>query len=299
MHGLGKFLAAVTFLLTCGAIFLTPKVLQVRNEWLKNVQTKRAAYEESIPKVDEAKNELLAKRSELELLVQLWSPMVGANVAITPNGQDGIILNGLGPASGIRQNQVIHVFSPAADGTANYIGPFKVNLVQPGRSGAVAAWPLRQFERQNWNRVFIFGNQCRVYGSVPTHAPETLLRYSQLLLSKDELLGAKTALRDIRSREVDIANEHLTFRTNELHGDPSLEADRGVLPDHVIDGLVKAMEDLDETRNTTALEVDELRHRLKKLYDEVQELQDRNRQLAGSLPQSNAPAGTAVSSVGN
>ena len=289
MHILGKILAFFTVALGIGAIVLTTRTLQVRNEWMKSVTTKRAAYEETIPELARVKQELIDKRTQYELLVQLWAPMIGANVAITPNGQDGIILNGVGPASGIRQNQIIHVFSPDAAGGSNYIGPFKVNLVQAGRSGAVAAWPLRGFERANWARTFIFGNQCRVYGAVPTNAPETLLRYSQLLLSKDELLAAKSTLRDVRANEVQVANEHLTFRTNELHGDPSLQGDRGVLPDHMIDGLVTAIENLDEERNLTATEVDELRHRLKLLHDEVKHLQDRNRQLVNTLPAPSTP----------
>jgi len=297
MHTLGKVLAVIAFLLTCGAFYLTPQVLQVRNEWLREVNEVRQTYEETAPKVGQTRKELRETRSEYEQLVQLWAPMIGANVAISPNGQDSIVMNGIGPASGIRENQVIHVFGPAQGGGSNYIGPFKVNLVQAGRSGAVANWPLRQSERQNWAQQFIFGDQSRIYGSVPTHGPETLLRYSQLLLSKDELLAAKTDLRDVRTREVDVANEHLTYRKNELHGDPALQADRGALPDHVIDGLVKAIEDLDEERNATALEVDQLRHQLEDMHERVLQLQDSNRQLARTLPEPKASSDAASSTA--
>ncbi|MBL6706188.1 MAG: hypothetical protein ISQ06_08755 [Planctomycetaceae bacterium] len=298
MHILGKILLGLTLILAGVAIWSTSQTLQVRNEWMKSVATKRDAYEKSIPDVGRTEKELFDTRSQYDLLMQLWAPMIGANVAITPNGNDGIVMNGIGPASGIRMGQVIHVFGPAQNGGSNYVGPFKVTVVEAGRSAAVAAWPLRASETADWNRTFIFGNDCRVYGSVPTNAPETLLRYSQVLLAKDELLAAKTDLRDTRAREVEIANEHLNYRDIELHGDPSLAGDRGVLPDHMIDGQVKAIEILDEKRNVTQLEVAEIRHNLKVMFDEVQALRDRNRQLVASLPSNGESTAPAASSVG-
>lgn len=298
MHILGKILLGLTLILAGVAIWSTSQTLQVRNEWLKSIATKRDAYEKSIPDVGRTERELFATRSQYDLLMQLWAPMIGANVGIAPNGNDGIVLNGIGPASGIRIGQIIHVFGPAQDGGSNYVGPFKVSVVEAGRSAAVAAWPLRASETANWNRTFIFGNDCRVYGSVPTNAPETLLRYSQVLLAKDELLAAKTDLRDTRAREVDIANEHLNYREIELHGDPSLAGDRGVLPDHMIDGQVKAIEILDEKRNVTELEVDQIRHNLKLMFDEVQSLRDRNRRLVASLPTNEETTAPAASAVG-
>tara|TARA_R110002072_G_scaffold303130_1_gene495004 strand:- start:24195 stop:25094 length:900 start_codon:yes stop_codon:yes gene_type:complete len=297
MHILGKILLGLTLILAGVAIWSTSQTLQVRNEWMKSVATKRDAYEKSIPDVGKTEQELFATRSQYDLLMQLWAPMIGANVAIAPNGNDGIVMNGIGPASGIRMDQIIHVFGPSQDGGSNYVGPFKVTVVEAGRSAAVAAWPLRASETANWSRTFIFGNDCRVYGSVPTNAPETLLRYSQVLLAKDELLAAKSDLRDTRAREVQIANEHLNYRDVELHGDQSLSGDRGVLPDHMIDGQVKAIEILDEKRNVAQLEVAEIRHNLKVMFDEVQALRDRNRQLVASLPsieESTAPTASGV-----
>lgn len=298
MHILGKILLGLTLILAGVAIWFTTNTLKVRNEWMKTIAAKRAAYEKTVPEVDLKEQELFATRSQYDLLLQQWAPMIGANVAITPNGNDGIVMNGIGPASGIRQNQIVHVFGPGDAGGSNYVGPFKVTVVEASRSAAVAAWPLRDVEKNNWNRTFIFGNDCRVYGSVPTNAPETLLRYSQVLLAKDELLAAKADLRDARAKEVEIASEHLSYREVELHGDPSLQGDRGILPDHMIDGQVKAIEALDEKRNLTALEVDQIRHRLKVMADEVQALRDRTRQLVASLPDGSGDAAKPVTSAG-
>lgn len=301
MHVLGKILLGLTLILAGVATWATANTLKVRNEWMKSITTKREAYEKTIPEVGKAENELFATQAEYDLLPQMWAPMIGFDVDIRPNasnGEFGIILNGLGPASGIRTGQIIHVFGAGEPDGTNYVGPFKVNVVDPSRSGAVAAWPLRQSETANWNRQFLFGNKCRVYGSVPANAPENLLRYAQVLLAKDELLAAKSDLRDARAKEVEIANEHLNYRDIELHGDPSLAGDRGLLPDHMIDGQVKAIEALDEQRNLTELEVDEIQHRLKSMYDEVQALRDRNRQLVASLPNNDDVATSSDAAVG-
>jgi hypothetical protein len=298
MHVLGKILLGLTLILAGVATWATANTLKVRNEWMKSVATKREAYEKTIPDVGKTENELFATRSEYDLLMQMWAPMIGANVAIVPNGNDGIVLNGIGPATGIRTGQIIHVFGASQQGGSSYVGPFKVNIVEAGRSAAVAAWPLRQSETASWNRTFLFGNQCRVYGSVPANAPENLLRYSQVLLGKDELLAAKSDLRDARAKEVEVANEHLNYRDIELHGDPSLAGDRGLLPDHMIDGQVKAIEVLDERRNLTELEVDQIRHKLKQMHDEVQALRDRNRQLVASLPNNDGVAESSDAAVG-
>jgi len=46
------------------------------------------------------------------------------------------------------------------------------------------------------------------------------------------------------------------------------------------------------------LEVDKIRHRLKLMYDEVQALRERNRQLVASLPNNDDVATSADASVG-
>lgn len=301
MHILGKILLGLTLILAGAATWATANTLKVRNEWLKSITTRREAYKKTIPEVSRTENELFATRTEYDLLMQMWAPMIGADITIQPNASNGvygIVLNGIGPATGIRTEQIIHVFGASQQGGSNYVGPFKVNVVDPGRSSAVAAWPLRQSETANWNSAFLYGSKCRVYGSVPANAPENLLRYAQVLLSKDELLAAKGDLRDARKKEVEIANEHLNYRDIELHGNPSLEGDRGLLPDHMIDGQVKAIEALDEQRNRTVLKVDEIRHRLKLMYDEVQALRERNRQLVASLPNNDDVATSSDAAVG-
>jgi len=295
MHWSGKTFAILTLLLAGGAVFLTTRTLQVRNQWIASIDAKRLSYEKTVPQRSAAETRLAQLQAEYRQLVQLWAPVIGDNVQVgaIPGDNGGIVLN-LGPASGLRQDQIIHVFSPSAGNQSVYVGPFKVTQVDAGRSAAVAAWPLRASDIANWPAPFALGQGCRVYGAVPTAGPNTVQHYAQLLLRKDELLSATQNLRTIHDREIEIANEHLVYRNMELHGDPSLQGDRGVLPQFMIDGLVKAIEDADEARNGVALSVTQLREDLKASYDKVRVLEDRNRRLAASLPQPEPAATTAA-----
>lgn len=290
MHTLGKVLSGFVMIMAFVAVFFTTKVLAIRTSWMSNVEAKAAAYEASVPKVELARQQLLEAESRFKQVLHGWAPLLGANVQVAPNpGTPGQII--LGMSVGLRQPdgnlpaQVVHVFSPTgAAGESIYVGPFRVVQVGNGQSSAEAAWPLRDSDKANWPQPFQLG-QCRVYGSTPSSGPENVLAYSQLMIKRDELLAATTQLRDVRNQEVQVANEHLEYRNNELHGDPALEGDKGLLPDYLIDGLVSAIEAADETRNMTATEVDKLRHRLKLAHDEVQELTKKNRELVKSLPQ--------------
>lgn len=285
MHVLGKILAFLCVGLAFGALYLSTQALQARNSWIKSVETKRAAYEATVPKLAGLQGDLADKQDEYRRLMHLWAPFIADNVTAQPNGQDGIVLT-VGPAQGIRVGQVVHVFEPTADGGSIYVGPFKITVADAARSAGVAAWSLRDSDRQNWPQPFrMAGDGYRVYGAVPSAAYLNLITYSSSLVRKDFDTSKANNLLTVRDREIQIANEHLVYRNNELHGDASLEADRGVLPNFMIDGYVKAIEDADEQRNSLAQKVDDLRHRVKRTYDEVLRLQQLNTELMNSLPQ--------------
>ena len=190
------------------------------------------------------------------------------------------------------------MFAPTQTGGSIYLGPFRTTQVNPGNAAATADWPLRQVDQANWLRSFPPANNYRIYGNIPAYAIDSVIEFNQKLVLKEELLGATQALAQAREREVEVANEHLQYRDNELNGDPALEADRGVLPLHMVDGLVKALELLDEERNAEVLSVDDLRHELKREFDKVTALRERNQKLAGSLPQPDVTDSAVGSSVG-
>jgi hypothetical protein len=284
MHTIGKVLAFLSVGLALATLVLSTKALHARNSWIRFVETRRTAYGPTIEELRDQRKKLADRQGEYGRLMHLWAPFIADNVTVQPNGQDSIILS-IGPAQNLRVDQIVHLFEPTADGGSIYVGPFKVTVADPARSAAVAAWPLRETDRQNWppQPLRLSGPGYRVYGSVPNSAHNNLIHYAQMLVRKDFQTFSANNLLATRDREIQIANEHLVYRNNELHGDPGLEADRGVLPNFMIDGYVKAIEDADERRNALALQVDDIRHNLKRTYDEVQRLQSRNIELMNSL----------------
>jgi hypothetical protein len=297
MHTLGKVLAWFTVLLALGGVFLTTKVLARRNAATAQLEKNRAAYEDSISPLEEARVNLRRAQEAYTQAIHGWTPLLGANVQVGAGNPGEVALN-VGEAAGLKAGQRIHVFIPNAEGQSAYLGPFTAKQVQGGFTTAEADFPLRDADRANWAAFVGQTTAGRVYGSVPSSGPESVLHLQQMLILKNELLEAEQDLLAQRQTEVTVANEHLNYRNNELHGDPNLEGERGALPQFVIDGLVKAIEDADEDRNGTLIEVDDLRHRIKASYDEIIKLEAANRALADSLPSGDATAAPVTSSVG-
>ena len=315
MHTLGKVLAWFTFLLALGAVYLSAQVLAKRNAATADLETNRAAYEKTIAPLEEAR---VAERRAEDAKTQAlhgWTPryaidldgdnLDGNNLGISAGAPGTIAIAGLGQFSGLQAGKRIHVFTVTADRKSAYLGPFTVTEVFQDQTNATADFPLRASDAANWRSVVGQTSDRpnapvpgRVYGSVPSVGPETVLHLQQLMVRKHQLLEAEQELLAVRQNEVSIANEHLNYRNNELHGDDSLKDERDALPQFVIDGLVKAIEDADESRNRTQTEVDDLRHQIKASYDEILELKAANEALAATLPASEATAGPASSSVG-
>ena len=305
MHTLGKVLAWFTFLLALGAVYLSAQVLAKRNAATADLETNRAAYEASIAPLEEAQVALRRAEDARTQALHGWTPLYGSNLGVSAGAPGAIGISGLGQVSGLQAGKRIHVFTATADGKSAYLGPFTVTEVFQDQTNATADFPLRASDTANWKSVVgqtpdrpndpVPG---RVYGSVPSEGPETVLHLQQLMVRKHQLLEAEQELLAVRQKEVNIANEHLNYRNNELHGDQTLQNDRDALPQFVIDGLVKAIEDADESRNRIQTEVDELRHQIKASYDEIVELKAANDALAVTLPAGEATAGPAPSSVG-
>lgn len=296
MHTLGKVFAWITVLLALGGVFVTTKVLARRNAAIAQLEKNRADYEASIAPLEEARVNLRRAQEAYTQAIHGWTPLIGANVQVGPGNPGEVALN-LGQAAGIQAGQRIHVFVPNAQGQSMYLGPFIVQTVQGGFTTAAADFPLRDADRSNWQNYVGQTQAGRVYGSVPSAGPETVLHLQQLLVRKTELLEAELALLAVRQKAVEIANEHLNYRNNELHGDPALQPERDSLPQFVVDGLVKAIEDADESRNRTLAEVDKLRHLIKASYDQIIQLEAANRALVETLPADDASASATASAA--
>jgi len=311
MHILGKILAVLVIGGSIAGVVLTTRALQIRTEWLVKVEDARGRHEESIAPLEAAKKQLEDLVHETDVAKYQWHPYWTEGITVQPNviqvdpadrasWKYGFAISGLGPVSGIKVDEIIHAFAPG-DGSdpenptaTDYIGPFRVTAVipTPPTITAESLWTVRDIDRADdpafpgqtaWESPtkYKWGAGWRVRTALPDAGPANLLHYSQMLLRKDEHLAATRSYEASTQEQKSIADVLLTYRQNELHGDAGL-ADRDV-PRHRIDGLVKAIADTDEIRNVTLESVNALRHQLKKVYDEIVELQAKNRELASEL----------------
>lgn len=311
MHILGKILAVLVIGGSIAGVILTTRALQIRNEWLANVETAREAYLNSIDPLETAKLRVDKLQHERRVAAYHWHPY-WSNLTVQPFVSQvdpanpgprnfGILISGLGSVTGIKQDEIIHAFAPG-DGSdpenptaTHYLGPFRVIQVQVATNSiaAEAIWTLRSIDQAEdpafpgqtlWESPtkYKWGAGWRIRTALPDSGPANLLHYAQMLLRKDEHLAATKAYESSTLEQKSIADVQLAYRQNELHGDASL-ANRDV-PRHRIDCLVKAIADADESRNLTLEEVNALRHQLKSVYDEILDLQVKNRELASGLP---------------
>lgn len=287
MHLLGKILAGLFIFIAMGATFMTAKVLQVRNEWMKRVETSKTNYQKELPRAPLLRQQLSDLERQENRLVYDWGKtwenlQAGAGAA----GAGSIILAGIDATTGVKQDQVIQLFQPDGKGGTTYVGPFKVTVLGQGQIGLQANWLFRNGEPTTWQ----FGAGWRARAQVPASDSQNFIRYQYELLQRDIDMAQATRDRD-GALNVDrkYAQDHLDFRISELHGDLALADKKGELPDYLVDGLVQAIEDREEVRNAETLKVDELRHELKKVYDEVKALQLRNEALMKSLPGGQVP----------
>lgn len=326
MHILGKILSVFVIGGAIASVILASRALQIRKEWNEQVEKDRAAYESSIEPLESAKSTLLALQHDFRspripqvpgeeprpgaperFASNLWHPYFTEGIVVQPNvvksnpgdrasWKFGVAISGLGPVSGIRTGEVIHLFSPGSDAESTYyLGPFKVTQVipTPPTITAEATWGIRNLDKADdpdfpgqtvWESPvkYRWGNGWRVRTALPSSEPVNVMHYSQLLLKKDEQLEATKVYRTTTEEQKLVADTQLKYRENELHGDVNLEQRN--LPRHRIDGLVKAISEADEKRNATLEEVDALRHQLKKVYDEVIALKNQNGRIAAELP---------------
>ena len=312
MHILGKILAVLVIGGSIAGVILTTRALQIRNEWLAKVDGARSKYEDSFAPLEAAKKRVDDLIHDRRVAGQQWHPYWAENITVQPNviqvdpanratWKYGVAISGLGPVSGIKVDEIIHAFAPG-DGSdpqnpsaTDYIGPFRVTAVipTPPTITAESLWTLRNVDRGAdpafpgqtvWESPtkYKWGAGWRVRTALPDSGPANVLHYAQMMLRKDEHLAATKAYETSTLEQKTIADDQLTYRQNELHGDASL-ANRDV-PRHRIDGLVKAIADADENRNVTLEQVNALRHQLKKVYDDILALQAKNQELASKLP---------------
>lgn len=286
MHIVGRILLGLCILLAGTAAYFSAELLSRRNTWMKTVEAKRKAYEEAVPKLPKVKAKLWELQREEHRLVfdqgQVWTDL---QATAGQTGPGSVVLAGIDATTGQKPEQVLHLFQPLplADGQigTRYVGPFRVKIQADGRTGLSPDWIVSQTDLASWQ----LGPGWRARTQINASDTANFIRNQVELLLQDTYLLNVTKDRDLaQTTDRKFAEDHLAYRINELHGDLALMDKKGQLPNYLVDGLVQAIEDQEEIRNAEVLAVDELRHRLKGIFDDVKRLQERNAKLVGTLP---------------
>jgi hypothetical protein len=295
MTKLGKTALALTVLALIGGFVLAAMLGKYHNEWSVNLASARTSSDAAIVARDQAKLELLIAQSELSRTKLGWGFEWVLNGANAPQIQNGaLIVQGVGTNNGLtvktttdeqgQQKQVapvVHVFSGTAEGGAVYLGEFIADpqQISPTSCTLIPQWNVGAPEIATWD----FRNGIRLRSQIPPAERAAVEGVYRLIQRTQELI--RETNRNIASQETLLASvqEQLDFRKKELLGNPDMTriAER---PEYS-DGLVKALVDTEEDRNSLQVSVDALRRMIKQAADERVILLEQLDTLVSQLPQ--------------
>lgn len=292
MKRFGILVSIFVILGSLGAMWVSSKLVLARNNWSKRVLDARTKAEKSRKELATLEKDVAAKKEEVQRAVFGWERYWPA-VTVDRARQAGTLVVKLGAQQqGIKQNDVIYLFQPSADGASNvYVGPFKVSASQETAEGTQYAvtpfWRFRQGEDTNWRP----GPNWRVRTNIPKQFKTSLATYEAQFLLKDEAIAAQQEHLAIQQENKAGAERQLQLRTKELNGDPELEPKKASLDKFVVEGLQKAVADSEVDRDSVLKDVDQLRRAVKQTRDEIERVKAENERIAkrlGNPPQTAA-----------
>lgn len=259
------------------ALILSAEMIENRGQWTKTVAEERAKQEKSaeeIKTVSRQYNQLLAQYDREMLGWDRFMPTVPVQVG------DGQLTAGVGTGQGIVQDQTLFVFKDFGEQSA-FVGPFRVAEVNQNQSLLMPAWTLQPGESDDWAAA----SNWRIRLQVPM-ANKT--RFSQLqadLVVAAERLGSREKNLEIQEELLRHAERDRDQRMMELNGgDPQSAQLSDLLPQQFVEGLVKALRDHEDARNTELAAVDDLRRRIKVAYETFLRVTRENQEQMAQLP---------------
>ncbi|MBD3672346.1 MAG: hypothetical protein HUJ26_02365 [Planctomycetaceae bacterium] len=284
MHITGKICAWVLVLLVAVAVFFTGKAINVRNSWTQKADQlaeANAQKKETIAKKEIQLKELLADRA---LLMRSWGRPWMANNVVVRDPQTGQITTDLGARNGLKipgaeNPPTIYGFYAPQNGPSRFIGPFQVVQLTDSNSTLQLTKYPRQEDISSWQQ-----GAWRFWQFVPTQFSNRFENQWNELLQADERLAQAVSLEKEMVAQRKRSQEQIAEREAELTGGPELPQ-TGNLPSEDLEGLVKALGDAEQNRNTVLLTVDTLRKQIHAAQVKLQGLVDESRQLVEQLPQ--------------
>ncbi|MDB5387934.1 MAG: hypothetical protein JWM11_3580 [Planctomycetaceae bacterium] len=293
----GKVLAFLIILLGGGAFVLTTQLLDFRNSWVKQYETNKKRLIEVKATTQAKRKELAELEANYELLMLSWDK-IHENKQAAVLAPDTVQI-AIGPSDimegkdkeGKAVMPVIHAFKPDAAGKYVYVGEFRAEKLAVGNSTFKATISLP--DDANYIQA---GANWRIRTRVPVSDEQTFVDFSRRFLILQESTIAKT--NELKILTDDVAPKiamNLANRENQVKGNVALEAQRGKLPNVLIDGQLPTLAAMEESRNALIAEADDLRHRLHTAVTEFERLQSENGRAANDFLKGTTPPAPAVS----
>jgi hypothetical protein len=286
MNVWGKVLAFLVILAAAGSTYLTAKLIQVRNSWTKKSQAFVGNYQTADKQFNDLQAQFLKLRSTYETALRDWGGTMAADTQFASPQPEGRMQIVAGTGQGLSEKQTLHGFELQPDGSSIYRGPFVIQTAQADRSLLVPTWRVRPQDAATWK-----AGQWRWRGFIPSAYTDRMDDQLLAFAKGDETLGDRRAAVAIQDRLIAESQRQLKLRVAELVGGEELPQDEALSAEYR-EGLVKPIEDTEDRRNATLLEIAELRQQVRAARDAVLRLQSENLALTQRLPQ---PASESVS----
>ena len=290
MKKFGIWLVILVMLLALAGTPLASRLVQVRGSWQKKTAESKVKVLELRKKSAEAEKAVEIAKRELQQTIHGWERYWPAPQVIEGR-QPGTLTVALGTNQGFAPAgnviPIVYAFQPSADGAGmSYVGAFKISAAQEAQAALTPNWRLRPDEDKTWR----YGPNWRFRSNIPVQHRTRFSDYEQTMLIKDEFVAQQQRNLEYQENAKKKAVEQLAGRMKELNGDPDLAKQN--LDKYLIEGYHKSVGDLENDRNLTQGEVDDLRRQIKRDRDEIERLTKENErradQAAGDIPRAAA-----------
>lgn len=279
MHIMGKVGVWLVVIAAAASTVLTAKFIQVRNSWTKKNVALQNTYRTLQPKIADLNEQLTHLEGDLYRAKELWG-LYWNDVPTAVRPQDGVVAIDRGTDQGLRDGMTLYGFEVLPDGSSIYRGDFKVVTARQVQSQLQPNWRVRPEDVSTWQP----NGKWRWRNLVPPGAqPNYDVQVLSIAKADDTLTDRKKKLATEVALEKQVEAQK-NLRDAELVGGDQLPKDPA-LSVEFREGLVAALEQVEEERNQVLRKVDDLRRRLRATQQKVDRLQAENLELSQKLPQ--------------
>lgn len=278
MHNLGKVLAFLVVVAAIIAALFTAKLIQIRNSYTLKANTAKNKFLDLQPKIEALQAKIDSVRAEIFRSQELWGtaiPNVQSNIA---NKAEGTVHIGIGTDGGIRPNMLLHGFQMVPEAGVIYRGSFLVADAQKNESLLKPNFRVTPDDVKTWD-----SGVWRWRNALPSGYQETFDRQMLAILKDEETLRARAMTLEGQKELLKKSMASLKQRETELIGGEGMAKSESV-GSEFREGLVAAIEKIEEDRNEILLKVDELRRAVRNVNADIERLHSENTDLVDKLP---------------